>query len=149
MEIDKIIYKAKDGRIFFDPLECEDYEKTIGVLPGSVGDFIVEMEKQTKPDNFIFGIVKVQDGEMSSIYTRCTVCVDNMLEDYVNVDNLSDEKRYSVSTAGELIDTMKQLDKDLPCQYFILFSEDINFKCSGIMANYNKKAWSNDKSKEQ
>ena len=45
MEVEKIIYKAKDGRLFYDPLECEDYEKTIGILPGSVGDLINELEK--------------------------------------------------------------------------------------------------------
>ena len=136
-----MIYKAKDGRTFYDPLECEDYEKSLGVLPGSVGDFIIEMEKQTERNNFIFGIVKIQDGGNCSVYVRSTVCVDSLLEDYVNVENLKEEQRYAISTAGELIDTMKQLNQDAPCQYFILFADNIDLKCPGCMANYNKKAW--------
>jgi hypothetical protein len=69
--------------------------------------------------------------------------VDCKLEDYVNVNDLQEESRYVIAKAGELIDTMKQLDKDLPCQWFILFSEDINFKAVAAMANYNKNAWNN------
>ena len=147
MEIDRIIYKAKDGRIFFDPIECEEYEKTIGVLPGSVGDFLNELDKNTNDADYIFGIVKMMDGDKGIIYMRCTVCVDRLLEDYVNVENLTEEKRYFVSTAGELKNTLKQVNKDLPCQYFIVFSSDMNFKVSGAMSNHNNAAWSKDSKK--
>lgn len=143
MEIDKIIYKAKDGRTFFDPIQCQEYEKKIGIIEGSVGDLISRMEKEMTRDHYIFGIVKVMNGDKSYLYSRCTVCVDCKLEDYVNVNDLQEESRYVIAKAGELIDTMKQLDKDLPCQWFILFSEDINFKAAAAMANYNKNAWNN------
>ena len=147
MEIDKIIYKAKDGRVFYDPLECEEYEKTIGILPGSVGDFLNWLGKYTTDSDYIFGIVKVQDGDKSSIYTRSTVCADSLLEDYVNVENLTQEQRHYISTAGELKNTLKQINQDLPCQYFIVFSSDIDFHVSGTMANQNNNAWRKDDKK--
>lgn len=141
MEIERIIYKAKDGRIFYDPIECEEYEKTIGVLPGSIGDFLNELDKHTKDSDYIFGIVRTLKGSEGFIFVRCTVCLDSFLEDYVNVENLPQEKRYYIATVGELKNTIKQIDKDLPCQYFIVYSSDINFKTSGSMANHNNAVW--------
>ena len=144
MEIDRIVYKAKDGKIFFDPIECEEYEKTIGVLPGSVGDLLNELDKNTSDTDYIHSIVKILDGDESRIDMRTTICVDNLLEDYVNVENLSEEKRYAISTAGELKNILKEVNQDLPCQWFVIFSSDINFDCLGAMSNYNKNAWRKD-----
>ena len=140
MEIDRIIYKAKDGKIFLDPLECEEYEKNIGVLQGSVGKLVIDLESHD-PKEYIYGIVLVKDGEKMTLHTRCTICVDFMLEDYVNVDNLPEEKRHVTSTVGELLLMLKMLDKDLPCQYFLLFSDNIKLNHPGAMANYNQDAW--------
>lgn len=146
MEIEKIIYKAKDGKIFFDPIECEEYEKTIGVLPGSVGDLINIIEKSCKNEQYVSGIILVKGTDNSHIYVRYTGCIDHKLEDYVSVGNLTEEQRYESETIGELLNTLKQLDKDLPCQYMIVYSDHIDMRCPGMMANYNKLAW-NDNNK--
>ena len=146
MEIDTIIYKAKDGRIFYDPLKCEEYEKTLGILPGSVAQLISEMEKSTKPESYIFGIVLVLEPDgIKRIYLRNTCCVDDRLESYVNVDDLTEEQRYMYSTAGDFLEMLRKLDKDLPCHYMIVWSDDIDLKNPGIMANYNYTIWEKSK----
>lgn len=138
MEIEKIIYKAKDGRTFFDPIECEEYEKTIGVLKGSVGELVNELQKNCKEEQYVSGIILVRNvNGTGDIYVRYTGCIDHKLEDYVNVDNLKEEQRYESATIGELINRLKQLDKDLPCQYTIVYSDYIDMHDCGIIANYN------------
>ena len=149
MEIAEIYYKAKDGKMFTDPLECENYEKTIGVVAGSVGDLIRTLEKEAKPTDYVLGIVMVRlpDGT-ANIYTRCTVCIDDKLEDYVNVNSLSKEQRYETTTVERLVEPLKHEDKDLPCQYMLLFSENIDMHESTIMSCYNKSVWKKDENKK-
>lgn len=146
MEIAEIYYKAKDGRIFTDPLKCEEYEAKLGIIGGSVGELINELEKHAKPEAYVNGMVMVRKADgTGSMYTRCTVCIDDMLEDYVNVENLSKEQRYESATVGGLLSELKEVDKDLPCQYFLIWSKNIDMEGFGIVANYNKKAWNKDK----
>lgn len=146
MEIERIIYKAKDGRTFFDPIECQEYEKTIGVLKGSVGELVNELQKNCKEEQYVSGIILVRNvNGTGDVYVRYTGCIDHKLEDYVNVYNLKEEQRYESATIGELINRLKQLDKDLPCQYTIVYSDHIDMHDSGMMANYNADAWNKDK----
>lgn len=146
MEIERIIYKAKDGCIFYDPIECQEYEKTIGVLKGSVGELVNELQKNCKEEQYVSGIIFVRNvNGTGDVYVRYTGCIDHKLEDYVNVDNLKEEQRYESSTIGELINRLKQLDKDLPCQYTIVYSDHIDMHDCGMMANYNAAVWNKDK----
>ena len=144
MEVESIIYRAKDGKLFFDPLQCEEYEKTIGILPGTVGALIADLEK-LEPSNYIHGIVLVRekDGEkdVSAVYARTTVCCDSLLEDYVNVANLTKEQRYIKFTVGNFINELKQTNKDYPCQYMLEYSNSVNMVPAGLISNYNKDAW--------
>lgn len=142
MEIDTIYYKAKDGRLFTDPLKCEEYEKTIGILPGSVGALIVELEKIGNPKSYIDGIIYVKhpDGK-KTIFTPYTICVDDQLESFVNIKDLTQEQRYQYTTIGRLIEFFRQLNKDSQCQYMIVWSDDIDFNKPSIMANHNKDVW--------
>lgn len=141
MEIATIYYKAKDGRLFTDPLKCEEYEKTIGILDGSVGALIEALEKWD-PETYIHGVVYVKhkDGTKTT-YCRCTICVDDKLESFVNVKDLTKEQRFIISTAKELIYALKQEDKDDMQQHTIVFSKDINFKKVGIVSSYNPDVW--------
>lgn len=141
-------YVAKDGRTFDDALECQEYEKTLGVVSGSVGDFINMLEKNTKRETYIFGVVKVRDGNTNSLYIRATMPVDDMLEDFVNVEELTEEQRYKVATAGELADTLRKLNQDLPCACFIVFSDNINLGNAGCMECHNQMAWDEEPSKQ-
>lgn len=140
MEIDTIIYKAKDGRKFTDPLKCEDYEKTLGILKGSVGDLINKLGA-FNPDCYIVGIIKVNDGGKGTIYGRFTMCLDHYLEDYVNPENLTEEQRYATCTIRGLINDLSKTNKDAPCQYMIMFSSGVDFKDNKMIANWNQDAW--------
>ena len=135
-----INYKAKDGRTFTDPLECEEYEKTLGVIPGSVGDLIQELEKRN-PNDYIFGIVLIKGNDITNVILRATICLDGKLEDYVNLENLTEEQRYLSETIGILLRTLRKMDKDAPCQWWIVHSKDISLKGAGMVANYNKRCW--------
>lgn len=142
MEIDTIYYKAKDGRLFTDPLKCEAYEKTIGIMPGTVGALINALEEIGKPKAYVEGViyVKFPDGK-KTIFTPNTFCVDDQLESFVNINYLTQEQRYVSNTMRRLIKMFRQFDKDAQCQYMIVWSEDIDFKEPGIMANHNKEVW--------
>lgn len=144
MEVASIIYKAKDGRLFHDPLECEEYEKTIGILPGSVGALIKSLE-ELSPTDYIMGMVIVKEEECCCFYRRETVCCDSLLEDFVNVKELTKERRYLYETVGNFIEELKKTNKDYPCQYMLAHSSNINMKPSAVMSNYNEKVWKKDK----
>lgn len=135
-----IIYKAKDGQTFTDPLACEEYEKTLGVIPHSVGDLIQKLEK-LNPNDYIFGIVFIKGNDINNVLLRATICLDGILEDYVNLENLTEEQRYLSETIGILLRTLRKMDKDAPCQWWIVHSKDINWKGADMMANYNERCW--------
>lgn len=140
MDVD-ITYVAKDGCRFDDPLKCEEHEKRLGVLPNSVADIILRFEKY--PKSYIFGIVLVRRNDGTCcIYSRFTGCCDCVLEDYVTVSNLTKEQRYMYDTFEELIETLRnEEDKDSPAQFMIAYSDDMEFKRAGVMANYNPLVW--------
>lgn len=142
MEVEKIIYKAKDGRLFNDPLECEDYEKSLDVLPNSIGDLINQLEKEHVQGGYMTGIVMVKKTNgQTSLYTECTMNIDAYLEDYVNVENLKEEQRYVYTKVDNVVRFLKTLDKDRPCQYMIVYSKHIDLHNPGVMANHNKEVW--------
>lgn len=140
MEVASIIYKAKDGRLFHDPLECEEYEKTIGILPGTVGALIKNLEELDEKA-YISGLVLVKEEGCTCIYKREVVCCDCLLEDFVNVNDLTEEQRYIYETVGSFIKELKKTNKDYPCQYMLEYSSNISMKPCGVMANHNQEVW--------
>lgn len=146
MEIATIYYKAKDGRIFTDPLECEQYEKTIGILKGSVAAMLQDVENHIQDRNgYVHGLVQVMDGKTSRVWNYVIRCIDDHLEDFVNVKDLREEQRYVASTIEEMFNDFKEVDRDLPCQYFLLLSTNLTFDGSKgnvwTIANWNPNAW--------
>jgi hypothetical protein len=143
----EVTYIAKDGCRFTDPIQCEEYEKTIGVLKNSVADVILELDKHNEND-YISGVVLVRHRKDGSghVYTRFTGCVDSMLESFVNISNLTGEQRYMTSTFGELKDELREHDKDDWVQYMIVYSSSMDFEHPGIMANYNPMVWKDNAS---
>ena len=142
MEVDRIIYKAKDGTLFNDPLECEDYEKSLDVIPNSIGDLINQLEKEHVKGGYMTGVVMIKETNgQTSIYAESTVNIDDKLEDYVNVENLKEEQRYLTAEVDKVVRFLKTLDKDRPCQYMIVYSKNIDFHPVGVMANHNKEVW--------
>lgn len=140
MEVETIIYKAKDGRTFTDPLACEDYEKTLGIVPNSVGNLVQLLEKKD-PNDYIFGIVLIKDKDEYNACLKCTVCLDDKLEDFVSPDALTEEQRYMSETIGEFLKFLRKKDQDSPCQWFIAYSSELSMGKCGMMANFNRKCW--------
>lgn len=146
MEIDSIFYRAKDGRIFTDPLTCEEYEKTIGILKGSIGALLLDIENHV-PDRkgYVSGVVQAKDGETTKVWNYVIRCIDDQLEDFVNVKDLREEQRYVASTIEGMFNDFKDVDHDLPCQYMLLLSTRLDMNGKGgdlwTIANWNPKAW--------
>ena len=141
MEIDRIFYRAKDGRIFTDPLKCEAYEKTIGILQGSVGMLVNELEKHNA-ESYINGMVLVKTRKGMDAAIMLSASLDDYLESFVNVNDLTKDQRYIYETVGGLIKYLARYDKDLPCQYMILLSDTPDSaKSKTAMANYNPEIW--------
>lgn len=141
------MYIAKDGRRFTDALLCEEYEKTIGIIPNTVADLILTLSKHDEK-KYVFGIALVRhrkDGS-ASIYTGFTGCCDDALEAFVNIKDLTEEQRYITATVGDMIDALRKLDGDDPVQYMIVFSSDIEFHGPGVMANHNPLVWKDNAS---
>jgi len=149
MEIDTILYKAKDGRIFEDPLKCEEYEKTIGIISGSCADFIRYLEERYKPSLYVHGLVFVRNPDGSaSVHSCCTVNCSDKLESYVNVKDLTEEQLYIKTTVADVIRFLKRWDKDSPVQYMLTFSEDIRMEHPSIMSMSNPKVWDKEEDKK-
>ena len=142
MEIDSIFYKAKDGRIFTDPLECEEYEKTIDIVKGSAADFIQYLESKISPKTYVHGVLylKTPDGK-KNILNCITACCDMQLGTFVNVDDLAPEQRYIFTTIEDVIRFLKKFDKDSPVQYMLTFSDNVDFEKPGVMAMCNNNVW--------
>lgn len=140
MEVETIIYRAKDGRRFYDPLECEEYEKTLGIVPNSVGN-LVQLLEEKDPNKYIYGLILIKDSDGYGLYMRATYCVDEKLEDYVNLNELNQEQRYHIYTIGDLLNCLRKINQDAPCQWWIVFSDDIDMKRNGMMVNFNPKCW--------
>lgn len=149
MEIDTILYRAKDGRIFEDPMKCEEYEKTIGILSGSCADVIRYLEEKHKPSIYVHGLVFVRNPDGSSaIHSCCTVNCSDKLESYVNVKDLTEEQLYITTTVADVIRFLKRWDKDSPVHYLLTFSEDIRMEHPGIMSMSNTKVWDKEEDKK-
>ena len=142
MDID-VIYKAKDGMRFNDPYECEEYEKRLGSEPGTVGRARIDL-KALGENEYVFGLLKVKHDGIKCYRTYVTRCVDEKLEDYVNVSELDADKRWIVSNIGNVLHDMEQYNDDDPCEYEFLFCDHWDFggehPCGCVRTN-NQELW--------
>ena len=146
MEVDTIYYRAKDGKLFTDPLECENYEKKLGVIPGSVADIISYLNEQCKPESYLHGLVYVLEPDGSkSLYQCTTVCVANKLDSFVNIENLDINQLFMATKVKEVIEWLGRYDKDCPVHYFLCYSKNIDMSNCGVITLSNPKVWKQTK----
>ena len=139
MEVSTIIYKAKDGKLFYDPLECEQYEKTIGILPGSIADMVQFVKDNMGDCKYMTGAVFYAhpDGK-KTFHNLDNMCIDDKLESFVNVKDLQEEQRYVFMTVDNFISYYdKEELKDCPCQWLLAMSEHIDMREICTMSNGN------------
>ena len=141
MDID-ITYTAKDGRRFNDPYECEEYEKRLGTEPGTVGRARIDL-KALGENRYVFGLLKVRHDGVTNYRSYVTRCVDEKLEDYVDVSSLDVDKRWIRSTIGEVLRDMEQYSDDALCEYEFLYCEhwEFNKHTFGCCRTYNQELW--------
>lgn len=144
MEIDTIYYKAKDGRLFTDPLKCEQYEKTIGILPGSIADMVQHIKENIGDAKYVSGAVYYcMPDEKKIFHSISTVRIDDKLESFVNVKDLREEQRHVAMTTEDFFAYYGKEDmRDYPCQYLLSFSYDYGKDIYAVLASgINPKVW--------
>lgn len=137
-----VIYTAKDGRRFNDPYECEEYEKRLGTEPGTVARARIDL-KDIGENMYVFGLLKVRHDGCNYYRTYVTRCVDDKLEDYVNVSELDVDKRWIRNTISDVLRDMEQYSDDDLCEYELLYCEhwEFNKHTFGCCRTHNPKLW--------
>lgn len=141
MDID-VIYKAKDGRLFRDPYECEQYEKRLGSKPGTVGRARIDL-KALGENMYVFGMLKVRHENINLYRTYVTRCVDEKMEDYVTVSELDVDKRWIRNTIADVLHDMEELYDDDLCEYEFLYCDhwEFNKHTFGCCRTHNSELW--------
>jgi len=138
-----VIYTAKDGRRFSDPYECEEYEKRLGTEPGTVGRARIDL-KELGEDKYVFGLLKVRHDDVTNYRSYVTRCVDEKLEDYVNVSSLGVDKRWIRSTVADVLRDMERYNDDDLCEYEFLYCDHWEFGGEhqfGCCRTHNPELW--------
>ena len=134
-------YVAKDGTRFRDPFECERYEASLGKEVGTLG-WAMEYLK-TEKEQYVSGVALVLHKGNISPFFFVTMNIEGLLGDYVNVENLEEEKRYTICTVGEMIEILKNSSMDASdlCQFTLFISDTLRQENSRIFSFQNDKLW--------
>lgn len=137
-----ITYTAKDGRRFHDPYECEEYEKRLGSEPGTVGRARIDL-KELGEDRYVFGMLKVRHDGCNCYRTYVVRCLDDKLEDYVNVSSLDVDKRWIRNTISDVLHDMEQFGDDDLCEYEFIYCDhwEFNKHTFGCCRSSNPELW--------
>lgn len=138
-----ITYTAKDGRRFSDPYECEEYEKRLGTEAGTVSRARIDL-KAIGEKRYVFGMLKVLHEGTNHYRTYVTRCIDDKLEDYVNVADLDVDKRWIRSTMEDVLHDMEQFADDDLCEYEFIYCDHWDFGSRnefGCIRSSNNKLW--------
>ncbi len=146
MEIE-CYYIAKDGMRFTDPVECTEYEKTLSTSPGTVGRAKLDLQSIGK-DKYVFGILKVKSEKKGvQLHTYQIMCLDDYLEDYVNVNDLVEDKRWAYSTMNSVLKTLGKYEDSDDCEYEFIYSDNKEMKSCGCTRSYNQRFWEKKENK--
>ena len=142
----ELVYYAKDGRRFRDPLECERYERTLGLQPGTWG-YARESLRALGEDMYLNGYIAIRHDGRSRWHHMITTCLDDRLEDYVNVNDLSEDKRWISITIGGMIEFLDtQYSDDDECIYLLTYCKQKDFMCDfGATSQTNNVFWEHGK----
>ena len=138
-----ITYTAKDGRKFSDPYECEEYEKRLGPEAGTVARTRIDL-KAIGEKKYVFGMLKVRHEGINNYRTYITRCIDDKLEDYVNVSDLDVDKRWIRNTMEDVLNDMEQFADDDLCEYEFIYCDHWEFggeHSFGCCRSINNRLW--------
>lgn len=130
MEV-KIQYKAKDGRVFYDPYLCESYEKSLEKGPGTLGRFL-NLLKGYKESDYFIGIIYYRENNDVKTLSVYTMDFSDLYEgEYVTQAMQDAQKRVTV-TVGNVLDFFKDIDNSIPCCGSFIISPTMDMKESTI-----------------
>ena len=84
-----MIYYAKDGTQFDDPIKCAEYERTIGVIPGTTGQLKQALEPYK--DYYVIGLLVVWHNEHAYYHSFVTYNIESELDEYTDIEELPEE----------------------------------------------------------
>ena len=131
MEIDTIIYKAKDGRTFTDPLKCEEYEKNLGVIPGTIGELVKILEEKN-PDHLVCLLVMSWDKEKKQIQMDPFLSVKIADDD----DTMAFEKDRIVKVKS-VLKYLRKLPQDAQAQWMGWVTESFTAEMCTTLSSCN------------
>ena len=139
MEVE-LVYYAKDGRKFSDPLKCQEYEKTLDHYPGTVARAKIDLASLGE-NLFISGLLVVfhENKLLSFVYN--TMNIERYLEDYVPVLDLPEDKRYDTATIKMMLKTLQRFDDDDQCEYSFIYCRDMDMAHCGYTKTNNPLVW--------
>lgn len=135
-------YVAEDGKLFDDPLKCQDYEAhQMGVIPGSVAALIQSLKKIPK-EKFCTCLFYIRQSSGKTLFFRAAFDLEPHLAPFVNVDDLEEDKRCIIYTIDKLIKDLAQFDKDAPVCGMMVVADDIKFTGDiSVMQTTNQDCW--------
>ncbi len=139
----EVIYTARDGKKFSDKKECEDYEKRLGTEPGTVARARIDL-KELGEDRYVSGILKVRHDGITDFLCCKEQCLDNILKDYVDVNELDMDKRWIRYTVSDVLRHMEKYNGNYLCEYEFLYFNSQNTdleKADGYAATRNMALW--------
>lgn len=135
-----MIYYAKDGMRFEDPVKCAEYEKTLGVLPGTVGQLKQTLEPYK--EYYFSGTLLVWHNNAPFVGTFATMKIDRQLEEYTDIDELQEEDLYVKVKFGDFIEYLsREYNDDDMCEYSFVYSKALDFAETMIMRGNNPHIW--------
>lgn len=136
----KMIYYAKDGMRFDDPIKCAEYERNLGILPGTIGELKKNLEQYK--DYYAIGLLVVWHKGHAYFHAFMTYNISSELEKYTDIEELPEEDHYfkqKVSSIIQMID--KNYDDDDLCEYSFFNSLSLHFNTIGYMKGGNAYLW--------
>lgn len=136
----QIIYYAKDGMRFDDPVKCAEYERNLGVMPGTVRQLKQTLEPYS--EYYFSGTLLVWHNNAASVGTYATMKIDRQLEEYTDIDELQEEDLYVKIKFGKFIEYLStEYDDDDMCEYSFVYSDTMDFSEAFLMRGNNPRIW--------
>ena len=136
---EKAKYVAKDGRQFDDPKRCGQYEKALDTDRNTI-EFVERLLMSL--EGYVTGIVICEHEGHSFSQPFVTVCVDDWLKDYVDVENLTIEQRYIDSSTKRCAAVLRRrFAKEDQCQYMLLVGKGVDMQNCELFYNFNPNLW--------
>ena len=114
MEID-IIYKAKDGTEFSDPLICEEYEKSLDTLPGTLGYFLRQLDQFEESDLFTGTMMYKEKDKQVTFYMSVNMDFSDIYEGEIVTQAMKEAQRRATSTVAGVRRHFNGIDLSTPC----------------------------------